>query len=52
MNNNITYCWNSMLIKDEETFAIISKAVVERTMEVSPDEGLETEDCALSTILI
>lgn len=41
-----------MLIKDEETFAMIWKAVVERTMEVSSDEGLETEDCALSTILI
>lgn len=41
-----------MLINGEETFAMTWKAVMERTMEVSSVEGLETDDCALSTILI
>jgi hypothetical protein len=47
-----THCKNSTLINAAEAWAIVSKAVVERTMVVSSVEGLETEVSARSTILI
>jgi len=47
-----THCKNSTLMNAAEALAIVSKAVVERTMVVSSVEGLETEVSARSTILI